>query len=139
MYACRTGPEREATLGALWCSEKKPTFTKGEEISAPVRVCVSVASATSSISIQPFPVCHNSTLLSKPGTCGDSLSRRMCHELGLTTRGQSSQFKQVPFVCKGNLQVGCSDRRRAARRGLKAHKRDPTSRDGPELDRAAQR
>lgn len=50
---------------------------------------------------------------------------------------QFFQFKQVVIVYKGNLQVGCSDRRCAARWGLKAHKRDPTSRDGPELDRAA--
>lgn len=109
MYACRTGPEREATLGALWCSEKKPAFTKGEGIAAPVQVCVSVASAKSFISIHRFPVCYTRTLLYKPSMCSDSLSRRMCHEFETDDDSFPSSNRFCLFakvICKSDAPTG---------------------------------
>lgn len=112
MYACRTGPEREATLGALWCSEKKPAFTKGEGIAAlaaPLQVCVSVASAMSFISIQRFPVCYTSTLLYKLSMCSDSLSRWTCHEFETDEDRFPSSNRFCLFakvICKSDAPTG---------------------------------
>lgn len=62
MYACGTGPQREATVRALWCSEKKPAFTEGEgmadvvtALAAPLKH-VAATAAPSFLGMQPFPV-----------------------------------------------------------------------------------